>query len=107
MRTTSILFALFLFPALGLAAAPSGTIKGKADPEAQLVLTSMDDGTVSGYIAKCDGTYLIEGLKPGRYRIQENGPHHVARELQVSIDHAAETDLAHSPKNICSGKRIR
>ncbi len=44
------------------AASATGSIAGAADPGAQIVVTSVEDGKVIGVVAKCDGTYRVDGL---------------------------------------------
>jgi hypothetical protein len=76
------------------AADVKGSIAGAADAGAQIVVTSLSDGQVIGIMAKCDGTYRAEELKPGRYKIVVNGPNHAAREVGVSAGKESQVDLA-------------
>jgi hypothetical protein len=76
------------------AAELKGSIAGAADAGGQIIVTSLSDGQVIGIMAKCDGTYRAEELKPGRYKIAENGPHHAEREVGVSAGKESQVDLA-------------
>ena len=74
-------------------AGSTGSIAGNADPGAQIVVTGIDNGSVIGVMAECDGTYKAENLKPGRYSIVEGGPHHAVRKLSVDAGAVAHVDL--------------
>ena len=84
------------------AALATGSIAGAADPGAQVVVTSVDDSKVIGVVAKCDGTYRVDGLKAGNYEIVEGGLHHAVRKLSVAEGKTSQVDLApthHSKAN--------
>ncbi len=89
-------------PLMAAASPATGSIQGSADPGAQVIVTNLDDGALSGVMAKCDGTYVAPGLRPGRYKVQENGPGHAARTLSVSADHISQTDLAPQRRTNCA-----
>jgi len=76
------------------AATPGGTITGAADPNTQIVVTGLDSSLVTGVMSKCDGTYRVSGLNPGRYEIVESGPHHATRKLSVKAGEESHVDLA-------------
>jgi hypothetical protein len=85
-----------------MAAESTGSIAGSADAGAQIVIANLSSGEIIGIIAKCDGSYRAEGLKPGRYQIVESGPHHAPREVGVSAGKEAQVDLAPAPvRNQC------
>jgi len=94
MRLLIGAIAVTTLPFTAIAAPDTGSIRGTADPSWQIIVTNLDDGSVSGIMSKCDGTYEATGLRPGRYRIKENGPRHAPRTLSVSANHISETDLA-------------
>lgn len=104
MRSTLSSLALFLLPIAAMAGADTGSIQGIAEPNSQILVANLDDGSISGFMAKCDGTYIADGLKPGRYRIQQNGPGHAARTLAVLANHVSETDLAPEKRDQCAKK---
>ena len=76
------------------AAAPGGTITGVADPNTQIVVTGLDSSLVAGIMSKCDGTYRVSGLNPGRNAIVESGQHHATRKLSVKDGEESHVDLA-------------
>jgi hypothetical protein len=76
------------------AAESTGAITGAAMPDAQIVVTGVDSGQVVGIVARCDGAYRAESLKPGRYAIVVQGPHHATRTLSVEAGKDAHVDLA-------------
>lgn len=76
------------------AAEPGGAIAGVADPNTQIVVTSLDSSLVTGVMSKCDGTYRVSGLNPGRYAVVEAGPHHATRKLSVKDGEESHVDLA-------------
>lgn len=80
----------------------TGSIIGKADPGAQIVVTNVEDSQVVGVVAKCDGSYRADGLRPGRYEIVEGGPHHAVRKLSVVEGQDSHVDLAAEVKSQCS-----
>jgi hypothetical protein len=88
-----LLLAAGTFPALQ-AAESGGAITGVADPNTQIVVTGLDSSQVTGVMSKCDGTYRVSGLNPGRYAIVESGPHHAARKLSVKDGEESHVDLA-------------
>ncbi|SHM27317.1 Carboxypeptidase regulatory-like domain-containing protein [Duganella sacchari] len=93
-----IFAALFALTNFALAADNTGSIAGAADAGAQIVVTNLETGEITGIMAKCDGSYRAEGLKPGRYQIIEGGPHHAAREVGVSAGKESQVDLAPASK---------
>jgi len=96
------IFATLLSLNLAAQAAEStGSIAGAADADAQIIVTNLATGQVIGIMAKCDGTYRAEGLKPGRYQIKENGPHHAARQVGVEAGKQSEVDLAPAKSSTC------
>jgi hypothetical protein len=83
----------------------SGSITGYADGGAQIVVTSVDTGQVSGFMATCDGTYRAEPLKPGRYQIVEGGANHAVRTVGVTAGQESHVDLApESRRTKCQAK---
>ena len=69
---------------------------------AQAVVTNVESGQVVGIVAKCDGSYRADGLRPGRYEIVEGGPHHAVRKLSVAEGQDSHVDLAAEVKSQCS-----
>ena len=109
-RPASLLIAAFciaLSSAQGLIAQSrpaTGAITGTADPGAQIVVTNVEDGQVIGIVAKCDGSYRADGLRPGRYEIVEGGQHHAIRKLSVAEGQDSHVDLAAEVKSQCASK---
>ena len=104
MRSKLYPFAFLLLSTAAAANPDTGSIQGNAEPDSQIVVTNLDDGSITGIMAKCDGTYIAANLKPGRYRIQQNGPGHAARTLSVAAGHVSETDLAPEKRTLCGKK---
>ncbi|MRW87106.1 hypothetical protein GJ698_23845 [Pseudoduganella sp. FT26W] len=77
-----------------MAAEATGSIAGAADAGAQIVVTNIGSGEIIGIMVRDDGTYRAEGLKPGRDRIVETGPHHAPREVGVNAGKESQVDLA-------------
>jgi hypothetical protein len=85
-----------------------GSIAGSADPGAQIVVSGVDSGAMIGIVAKCDGSYKVEGLTSGRYAIVEGGPHHATRKLSVEAGKESHVDLgAATPESTrkCEAKK--
>ena len=87
------------------AAETTGGITGFANGGAQIVVTNVATGEVAGFMAKCDGTYRAEPLKPGRYQIVEGGPNHAVRTVGVTAGLESHVDLApESRRTKCQDK---
>ncbi len=107
-KSSSLLIAtLFItlsstFGMTAQAKSATGSITGKADPGAQIVVTNVENGQVVGVVAKCDGSYRANDLRPGRYEIVEGGPHHAVKKLSVVEGQGSHVDLAVEAKSQCS-----
>ncbi len=102
MRSIICVLAVLALPAAAATSPNTGSIEGVAEPGAQIVVTNLEDGSITGVMARCDGTYAATHLKPGRYKIQQNGAGHAPRTLSVQADHVSETDLAPEKRNNCA-----
>ena len=98
MRPFILALATLAFSGAAMAADTTGSIAGAANGGAQIVVTNLDTGAITGIMAKCDGTYRAEALKPGRYSIVEGGPKHAVRTLTVAAGHESQVDLAPTSK---------
>jgi hypothetical protein len=98
MRPFILTLATLAFSGATMAADTTGSIAGAADGGAQIVVTNLDTGAITGIMAKCDGTYRAEALKPGRYSIVEGGPKHALRTLAVVAGQESQVDLAPESK---------
>ncbi|WP_158792800.1 carboxypeptidase-like regulatory domain-containing protein [Granulicella sp. L60] len=85
----------------------TGAITGNADPESQIVVTSIPGGEVVGVMAKCDGSYRADSLKPGGYKVVEAGPHLSVREVSVAEGKDSKVDLVGKVENRCSDYRVK
>jgi hypothetical protein len=74
MRTLILALTALTLGDAAIAAETTGSIAGMADGGAQIVVTNVANGEVLGIMAKCDGTYRAEPLKPGRWR-EPRGAH--------------------------------
>jgi hypothetical protein len=105
MRPFILALASLALSGAALAAETTGSIAGAADGGAQIVVTNLDTGAIIGIMAKCDGTYRAEALKPGRYSIVEGGPKHAVRTLAVVAGQESQVDLAPASKRTkCEAK---
>jgi phage gp45-like len=105
LRVATVSIALLSAEGLiAQARSANGSITGSADPGAQIVVTSLDGGQVNGVVAKCDGSYRVDRLKPGRYEIVEGGRHHAVRKLSVTEGQDSHVDLAVALRNQCPAK---
>ncbi|NGZ85541.1 carboxypeptidase-like regulatory domain-containing protein [Duganella aceris] len=106
MRTLILALSTLALGGAVMAAETSGCIAGFANGGAQIVVTSLATGEVSGFMAKCDGTYRAEPLKPGRYQIVEGGPNHAVRTVGVDAGKESQVDLAaESRRTKCQAKK--
>ena len=105
MRTFIFALSALALSGMTIAAETTGSIAGNADSGAQIVVTNVATGEVSGYMAKCDGTYRAEPLKPGRYQIGEGGAGHAVRTVGVDAGKESQVDLApESRRTKCQAK---
>ncbi len=105
MRTIIFALSTLVLSSAAMAADMTGSIAGMADGGAQIVVTNVATGEVSGYMSKCDGTYRAEPLKPGRYQIVEGGAGHATRTVAVEAGKESQVDLApESRRTKCQAK---
>jgi len=105
MRTLIFELSALALSGMAMAAETTGSIAGIADGGAQIVVTNVATGEVSGFMAKCDGTFRAEPLKPGRYHIVEGGAGHAVRTLGVDAGKESQVDLAPESRRIkCQAK---
>jgi len=105
MRTLIFALSALALSGMAMAAETTGSIAGIADGGAQIVVTNVATGEVSGFMAKCDGTFRAEPLKPGRYHIVEGGAGHAVRTVGVDAGKESQVDLAPESRRIkCQAK---
>jgi hypothetical protein len=105
MRTLIFALSALASGGMAMAAETTGSIAGTADGGAQIVVTNVATGEVSGFMAKCDGTFRAEPLKPGRYHIVEGGAGHAVRTIGVDAGKESQVDLAPESRRIkCQSK---
>ena len=107
-RRTAISVAIGVcLSAAAQAQVPSGTIVGRAPPNASITLTSPDSGVRKEIRANPDGSFTIAQLPPGRYRVVADG---MARD--VTVTSGADSRVAfegaqHAETVTVTGSRIQ